>query len=185
MKLIVGLGNPGPAYRKTRHNAGYMVLDELASRLGTSFSREKYRGLIAEAMANSEKLLLLKPLTFMNASGESVARAARNCVKEREDILVVYDEAELSLGTLRMRAGGSAGSHNGMKSVLERLGDTEIPRLRVGVGRDPAAEGLTEHVLGKFKPDEKAAADEIVKRACDAVMRWIDAGITEAMNEYN
>lgn len=184
MKLIVGLGNPGPAYRNTRHNIGFAVLDELAAALGTSFSREKYKGLIAECIHRGEKLLLLKPLTFMNASGESAAMACRNRIQDVADVLVVYDDAELPLGKLRMRAGGSAGTHNGMKSIVERLGSRDIPRLRLGVGQDTGGP-LADHVLGKFHPDEKQTVDEMVRRACDATLRWIESGVVDAMNEFN
>lgn len=185
MKLIVGLGNPGAAYRDTRHNMGFRVLDSLAEKLNTSFDREKYRALVALGMWEGEKLLLLKPLTFMNNSGDSVARAARNSIDDPADVLVVYDEAELTLGSLRMRAQGSAGTHNGMKSVVERLGTRDFARLRVGVGRDGSQGDLTDHVLGKFKPDERKLVDEVVEESTRAVLRFIDSGAAAAMSEFN
>lgn len=184
MKVIAGLGNPGRAYRNTRHNVGFMVLDRLAQTLGTTFSREKYKGVIAQGQWCGEKVLLLKPLTFMNRSGESIAMAARYRAKGPEELLLVVDEAELPLGKLRMRMDGSAGTHNGMKSALERLGTKEVPRLRLGVGEDAGGD-LTAHVLGTFKPGEGAAVDDLIARAAEAALRWLEAGITTAMNEYN
>lgn len=185
MKLIAGLGNPGPAYRNTRHNVGFLVLDEIADVLGISFSREKFKGLIAEGSIAGESIMLLKPLTFMNVSGESVAMAARKKVHDPADVLIIYDDVELPLGRLRIRGGGSAGTHNGMKSVLERLGTKEVPRLRVGVGNDPSASDLSEHVLGKFKPDERKSVAETVGRAVAATLCWVENGIDPAMNEFN
>ena len=185
MKLIAGLGNPGPAYRNTRHNVGFMVLDEIADTLGISFSREKFKGLIAEGVVAGESILLLKPLTFMNVSGESVAMAARKKVHNPVDVLIVYDDVELPLGRLRIRAGGSAGTHNGMKSVLERLGTKGSARLRVGVGDERSTAELSDHVLGKFKPDEKKNITETIGRAAVATLCWVENGIEAAMNEFN
>lgn len=185
MKLIAGLGNPGPAYRNTRHNAGFLVMDRLAQELRTEFTREKYKGLVAQAAWNGESILLLKPMTFMNRSGESIAMAARYKINDPNELLVVYDDVELPLGKLRIRRSGSPGTHNGMKSALERLGTREIPRLRLGVGEKVPGGPLTDHVLGKFKPDEREAVDEMVARAAEAALRWIEAGITTTMNEFN
>lgn len=185
MKLIVGLGNPGQAYRNTRHNLGFQVLDALGEALGTSFDREKFRGQIAETTAAGERVLLLKPMTFMNKSGESVARAARNNVQRPEDVLVVYDDVELPLGKLRLRQAGSAGTHNGMKSVLERLGTRDVPRLRIGVGAKVAGGDLSDHVLGTFHPDEKPVAEDAVKRAVAACTCFLEEGIEPAMNRHN
>lgn len=185
MKLVVGLGNPGPKYHGTRHNVGFRVLDELASRLGTVFSREKYKGQIAEGAWRGERVLLLKPLTFMNLSGESVALAARNNVNDADDLLIVYDEAELPLARLRLRARGSAGSHNGMRSVIERVGRQDIPRLRIGVGRGTGGGNLADHVLATFRPEEKPLVEQTVERSADAVLEWVEHGIESAMNRFN
>ena len=185
MKLIVGLGNPGQEYRHTRHNLGFQVLDALSEVLGAAFAREKFRGQIAEATLEGEKVLLLKPMTFMNKSGESVARAARNSVRSPEDILIVYDDVDLPLGKLRMRNAGSAGTHNGMRSVLERLGTRDVPRLRIGVGDKVEGGDLSGHVLGKFRPEEKPEAEAAVKRAVEACTCFLEEGIEAAMNRYN
>lgn len=185
MKLVAGLGNPGAKYRNTRHNVGFHVLDELAALLGTQFAREKYGGLIAEGRCAGEKVLLLKPLTFMNLSGECVARAARYRAAEPGDLLIIYDDVELPLGRLRLRGEGSAGTHNGMKSVLQHLGTNEIPRLRMGVGKDMRRGGLSDHVLGTFRPEEKGPVREMVELAAKAALHCIEQGLPAAMNEFN
>lgn len=184
MKLIVGLGNPGRAYRDTRHNVGFMALDRVVADLNASFDREKYKGLIARVSAEGQQVMLLKPMTFMNVSGESVALAARNRVNDPADLLVVYDDVELPLGSIRIRAQGSAGTHNGMKSVIERVGTDEVPRLRMGVGKNSGVD-LSDHVLGRFAPNEKKAVEEMVARASEAVVCYLRSGLTEAMNTYN
>jgi len=186
VKLVVGLGNPGQAYRNTRHNLGFQVLDNLSEMLGLSFSREKYRGQIAEGMVSGAKVLLLKPLTFMNKSGESVARAARNRISTPGDILVVYDDVDLPLGKVRLRKGGSPGTHNGMKSVLERLGTKEVPRLRLGVGENKDSIDLADHVLSSFRPEEKPIVAESVQRAAEACKCFLEEDdIDTVMNRFN
>lgn len=185
MKLIVGLGNPGPAYRHTRHNVGFEVLDRLAERLDTEFSREKFGGQIAEARVGGEKVLLLKPLTFMNLSGDSVAQAAKYHADSTADILVVYDEVDLPLGKLRLRKNGSGGTHNGMISVIERLGSEDVPRMRVGVGAEQRKGERVAHVLGKFRPDERGPIGEAIDRAAEACRCFLDEGIDAAMNRFN
>lgn len=184
MKIVVGLGNPGPRYRWTRHNVGFLALDCLAERFGADFDREKYGGLIASAGRDTEKVLLLKPLTFMNNSGDSVARALRNSAAALEDLLVVVDDVHLPLGRLRMRSGGSSGGHNGLKSVAERLGTEAFPRLRLGVGGAEEG-GLTDYVLGRFSPEEKPDVEKMVASAADAAVRFIETGIEKAMSEWN
>ena len=184
MTVIVGLGNPGSKYRNTRHNIGFMVLDALAERLDASFDREKFRGLVAEGLYRDRKCLLLKPLTYMNLSGDSVARAARNRVDEPGDILVVVDDVNLPFGRLRLRPGGSAGGHNGLKSIIERLGTQDFARLRLGVD-DAEGTDLAQHVLGKFRPEENEALPEVVETAVDAIQCWLCDGIEEAMNKFN
>lgn len=183
MKLIVGLGNPGTRYRGTRHNIGFEVLDRLAVKLDTALDREKFRGLIAETRRGGDKVMLLKPMTFMNLSGDSVAQAARNRVMAPEDLLVIYDEADLPPGRIRLRKDGSAGGHNGMKSIIERVGTQGFPRLRIGVGKDTGP--LADHVLSKFSPEERAAMNDVVEQAAGAALMWLDDGIDKAMNAFN
>ena len=184
-KLIVGLGNPGSQYRNTRHNIGFMVLDCIADRLGVAFTREKFEGLYTESRHEGVPVSLLKPLTFMNRSGRSVAQAARNAIPEPGNILVVVDDVHLPLGTLRLRGQGSAGGHNGLKSIIQQLGTQAFPRLRIGIGRRDADGELTDHVLGRFAPDEKSTIEEALDRATEAALTFVAAGIERAMNAHN
>ncbi len=183
--LIAGLGNPGPQYRNTRHNVGFALIDRLAEATGIDVTREKHKGLYGEGRWQGHKIRLLKPQTFMNRSGESVSLAARNSVEDAAGVLVVYDEAELPLGRLRLRPDGSAGTHNGMKSVIEYLGVQEVPRLRLGVGAKAEGQDLADHVLGGFRPDERPVVEEMIARAVQAVLRCVEAGVDAAMNEFN
>jgi PTH1 family peptidyl-tRNA hydrolase len=185
IKLVIGLGNPGPQYKNTRHNIGFLVLDRLAEKLGAAFSREKFKGMIAEGQVNRRKVVLLKPMTFMNKSGESAAQAARNGVDDPQEVLVVYDDIDLPLGKIRIRKSGSPGTHNGMKSILEYLGTRDIPRLRMGIGSQGDGGDLTQHVLGKFRPDELSAVNESVDHAVEAIMAALERDLDAAMNEFN
>ena len=197
MKLIVGLGNPGREYRDTRHNVGFLVIDELArrhqltlsmapSQVPDTFVAKKF-GLPAgaSAKAGAEPLLVAKPLTFMNRSGDSVAALSRYFDITPADLLVVVDEVALPFGRLRARARGSAGGHNGLKSIIERLGTQEFPRLRLGVGRGDGRRDLADHVLSKFERDEQGALDDLIARAADAAEMFAVDGIGRVMNAYN
>jgi PTH1 family peptidyl-tRNA hydrolase len=184
-KLIVGLGNPGPGYANTRHNLGFMAVDALAARLGVRLDKEKHQGLLAEARHGAQPLLLLKPLTFMNLSGNCVAQVARNKIFDPADVLVVTDDINLPLGRLRLRAGGSAGGHNGLKSIIERLGTQDFHRMRMGVGDNREGRDLAAHVLAKFRPEEKPAVDDAIARAVDGILLWVEQGIEPAMNRVN
>ena len=185
MKLIVGLGNPGRQYRNTRHNAGFTVLDELARRLNVAFDRSKFESEIAQAQLGAHRLLLMKPQTFMNLSGVAVAKAARNKIDELSDLLVVVDDVNLPLGRIRFRPGGSAGGHNGIKSVIEHVGSDQFPRLRMGVGRSGPPEQLRDHVLTSFAPDERPEFDRMVERSVDGVETYVEFGIERAMDRFN
>lgn len=185
MKVVVGLGNPGPQYRYTRHNAGFRVLDCLAGRLHAAFEREKYSGLIAEHGTGQNKVLLIKPLTFMNNSGDCVARVIRYNAVAMDDVLVVVDDVHLPLGRLRLRSGGSAGGHNGLKSIIERAGSDGFSRLRLGVGRKDMPADLIGFVLGRFAPDEDPVVEEMVNRAADAVEGVLADGLAGTMNKFN
>jgi PTH1 family peptidyl-tRNA hydrolase len=157
----------------------------LSARLDAAFSREKFGGQVAEAVDDGRKVVLLKPLTFMNLSGDSVAQAARYHADAPSDILVVYDEVDLPLGKVRLRKTGSAGTHNGMKSVIERLGSEDVPRLRVGVGAEVRRGERVGHVLGKFRRDERPEIDGAIDRAVEACLCCIRDGLDTAMNRYN
>lgn len=184
MKIVIGLGNPGAEYRYTRHNAGFRVVDEVARRLKAAFDHEKYGGLVARATQDDATVLLVKPLTFMNLSGQCVARAVRYTGSEPADMLVVADDVNLPLGKLRFRTEGSDGGHNGLKSIIQSLGTNAFPRLRLGVGRKTNGE-LVEHVLGSFAPDEREACEAMVVRAADGVMDFLASDIARVMNRYN
>ncbi len=186
MKIIAGLGNPGPGYRNTRHNLGFLLLDELARRLNVSFDKkEKHGGLLAQARHGTEKILLVKPQTFMNRSGDCVAGVCRNAIFDPADLLVVVDDINLPLGRIRFRAGGSAGGHNGLKSIMERTGSPEFHRMRMGVGDDRKSRDLADHVLSTFQPEERPAVESMLERGTEAALAWLEGGIERAMNDYN
>ncbi len=185
MKIIAGLGNPGPRYRNTRHNAGFDALDRLAERLGAAFNREKHKALVAETRRGDESLVLIKPLTFMNRSGQAVAPFVRYAPNGPGDLIVVVDDAELPLGRLRLRGRGSAGGHNGLKSIIEHLGGEDFARLRIGVGKETDNADLADHVLGRFTPGERAAVDAALDRAAEGLLCYLDEGLTAAMNRVN
>ncbi len=184
-RLIVGLGNPGETYRDTRHNIGFMVLDEIARRLGTAFREEKrWSGLVAKFTGGH----LLKPLTVMNDSGRSVQSVAHFYKATPAQTLVVYDDVDLPLGRMRFRTSGSAAGHNGISSLITALGTQDFPRLKVGIapadGR-PAGERMVGHVLGTFRAEEQPALQTVIQRAADAVLSVLDRGLDAAMNVFN
>src|SRR5918996_4664567 len=187
MKLIVGLGNPGREYRDTRHNVGFMVVDEIARRHGLDWAMAPSQ--VPDAFVvkrfGADPVLLAKPLTFMNRSGDAVAALARYYDIAPADMLVVVDEVDLPFGRLRARARGSGGAPNGLRSLVERLGSTEFPRLRLGGGRGGARRDLADHVLSKFERDERDALDEFIARAADAAEMFAVDGIAKVMNVYN
>ena len=191
MKAIVGLGNPGAEYRGTRHNVGFAVVDEVARRAGATFESAPAEALAAKwRQPDGSVTLIVKPLTFMNASGQAVGEMVRYYKIEIADVLVIVDEAQLPLGKLRARARGSAGGHNGLKSIIAHLGE-DVSRLRIGVGRGPegpdgrARRDLADHVLSRFDPDEKLDVERMVTRAADAAESFITGGIAAVMNGYN
>ncbi len=186
MKLVVGLGNPGPRYRDTLHNVGFMVVDALAARHGVAFESAPAEALTARIRGlGSEGVLLAKPLTFMNLSGRAVADLVRFYKIALDDLLVVVDEVALPAGQLRVRPRGSAGGHNGLKSIIGLLGSEAFPRVRVGVGRGDPRRDLADHVLAKIDPAMRADFDEWVGRAADCVESWLTAGIEKTMTVFN
>jgi PTH1 family peptidyl-tRNA hydrolase len=183
VKLIVGLGNPGAKYRGTRHNIGFAVLDELAARRQVSFESAPVDALIAK-VRGADEVLLAKPLTFMNASGEAVGALLRYFKIEMADLLVVVDEVQLPLGKLRARVRGSAGGHNGLKSIVAHAGEA-FSRLRIGVGRGDPRRDLADHVLTRFDADEGAEVERVTSRAADAAEMFVTSGIGAVMNGFN
>ena len=183
MKLIVGLGNPGREYDRTRHNVGFMVVDEIHRRLGDPGFRARFKGLVAEGMVGTEKAILLKPLTFMNVSGQSVSEALRWYHLDIEDVLIMQDDLDLPFATLRLRARGTAGGHNGLASIFQLLGTNEISRLKIGIGR--GSNTAYSHVLGRFTAEQEAKIPFLLAQAADAAELWVREGIEPAMNKVN
>ena len=187
MKLIVGLGNPGREYRDTRHNVGFMVVEEIARRHGIDWASGPSQ--IAETLIGKrfgdEPLMVAKPLTYMNNSGDAVGGLVRYFNVTPDDLIVVVDEAALPFGKLRARPRGSAGGHNGLKSIIERLGTTEFSRLRLGVGRGDGRRDLADHVLARFERSEQAELETLITRAADAAEMFAAEGISNVMNVYN
>jgi PTH1 family peptidyl-tRNA hydrolase len=187
VKLIVGLGNPGREYRETRHNLGFQVVDEIARRhqLTWIMAPSQVPDAFVVKKFGAEPVLLAKPLTFMNRSGDAVAALTRYYDIAATDLLVVVDEVDLAFGRLRARPRGSAGTHNGLKSVVERLGTSDFPRLRLGTGRGDARRDLADHVLSTFEPGERAELESLIARAADAAEMFAAEGISRMMNAYN
>ena len=186
MKLVIGLGNPGSQYERTRHNVGFRVVDKLAAKLGWKWTGRRSRAVLASGTIGSEKVVLVKPLTFMNLSGEAVAELARWYNVSPEDILVVYDELDLPVGKVRLRPRGSAAGHNGMESIIRYLHTNQFPRLRVGIGHptNSRMDGA-DHVLSAPKSDERILLDAGEDRAVEAVQMVIAEGVEKTMNVVN
>jgi PTH1 family peptidyl-tRNA hydrolase len=181
IRLVVGLGNPGPEYELTRHNIGFLVVDRLASRSGSTWENSKKWG---AHWTKFDSILLAKPLTYMNRSGEPLHAIARFHKIQPQEILVALDDFALPLGRLRLRAGGSSGGHNGLESILAQFGTDEIPRLRIGIGGAPT-ESSVDYVLGRFFQEEKPLVRSTIDRAVEAVKCAIDNGLVSAMNTFN
>lgn len=184
--LLVGLGNPGAKYASTRHNMGFLALDGLADREGFRFNKLRFRAWTAQWKVGDQQVLVMKPQTYMNLSGESVGEAARFYKIPADHVLVISDDVSLPAGKLRIRAGGSAGGHNGLKNIIQHLGTDQFPRVRVGVGEKPHPDyDMADWVLGKFQGEDKKAIDGAVKRAADAVECFLKEGPDRAMNRFN
>jgi len=184
--LVVGLGNPGDKYENTRHNAGFMAVDELAERLHVPVQRLKYKALTNTAEVGGKRVLLMKPITYMNLSGEAVRQAAEFYKIPPERVLVISDDVSLPVGKLRIRKGGSAGGHNGLKSIIAQLGSDRFPRLKIGVGEKPHPDyDMADWVLSKFAGTDRQMMEEAMKRAADAVECLLRDGADQAMNKFN
>lgn len=207
IKLIVGLGNPGLRYAHNRHNVGFMVVEEFARAHSFEFARKRFNAAIAEGALDGTRVLMAKPQTYMNASGDAVGKLFSYFKIAPQDFIVVYDDLDLPLGKLRLRGSGSAGGHHGLESIIGRIGTSEFPRLRVGIGRPDAATRAgkssksdstlarvdaaliqsadVDHVLGNFEGDERRVASEVIQRAAQAIQLWLSSGIDRAMNKFN
>ncbi len=185
MRWIVGLGNPGPAYESTRHNAGFMVVDELARRWSVSVTQNKCKALMGEARVGSEKVVLLKPMTYMNLSGESV-RAFMDFYKAKlEDMIVVYDDLDTETGRIRLRYQGSAGGHNGIKSIIQHTGTQTFNRVRMGISRPRPGMQVVDYVLGSFSKAEQPELRKMIEDACDAIEYALEHRFDETMAKFN
>jgi PTH1 family peptidyl-tRNA hydrolase len=186
MKVIVGLGNPGKAYDLTPHNIGFELLDELAAEDGVKFRRSwRFPLESASIRVRGEEVMLVKPLTFMNRSGDAVAPLLRKKGVGTDRLLVAVDDVALPLGALRLRGGGSAGSHNGLKSLIERLGGQDFPRLRLGVGPVPEGQDRVAFVLGRFPAALHDAVSDLRRKAASAALSWVSEGLEKTMNRFN
>ena len=183
IRMVVGLGNPGPRYRRTRHNVGFMVAEELLRRARLAQDHVAAMSLMAPARIGDEEVLVLRPQTYMNLSGQAVAQAARRRGIEASEIVLVYDDADLALGRIRLRPGGSPAGHKGVMSVVEALGTREIARVRLGIGKDDGE--LAERVLRPFTKHELPVVEQMVQEGADAVVAIVARGLKEAMNTYN
>ena len=184
--LIVGLGNPGREYERSRHNCGFRAVDILADKLGCKIDRAKFQGLYGQTMYKGRKLMLLKPMTYMNLSGRSVLQLSAYFSIPPQKIIVLFDDISLEPGRLRIRADGSAGGHNGIKSIIQELGSQTFPRVKIGVGAKPHPDyDLADWVLSSFSAQEEKALTVSLPNAADAVLAIIDSGVPEAANKFN
>ncbi|MED9822197.1 MAG: aminoacyl-tRNA hydrolase [Christensenellales bacterium] len=186
MHIIIGLGNPGKEYERTRHNVGFDVIDVLSEKLGIALTKNAMHGLIGEGFVQGEKVILVKPQTYMNLSGQCVTELVGWYKAPMENVMVVYDDIDLPLGKLRLRAGGSAGTHNGMRSIIGLLGRQDFPRLRVGVGQRPEGWELADWVLSRYRTEEERKAQfDAFLLAADTVIDWVKNGWESAMRTAN
>lgn len=184
MKIIVGLGNPGREYENTKHNVGFLTIDILAEKLGIKVNKIKFKALVGEGFHVGEKVILVKPQTYMNLSGSSVREILAFYKPDIEDMLVIYDDIDLPMGNIRLRPKGSAGTHNGMRSIIHDISDDGFPRLRLGIGGERKGD-LANYVLAGFKGDDKKAIEEAIVKAADACKCFIEHDLNKAMVDYN
>ncbi|HET6365112.1 MAG TPA: aminoacyl-tRNA hydrolase [Nitrospirota bacterium] len=183
--VVVGLGNPGRKYELTRHNAGFLAVDELARRLGIDISQEKSHSLIGRGRIEAGQIVLAKPQTYMNESGRAVAAVMEDAYVSSGDLIVIHDELDLPLGSVRIKTGGGHGGHNGLRSIIEFIGTSDFIRVRIGIGRPAPSLDAADYVLSPLLRDEKHVAAEAASRAADAVLAIASKGVTKAMNLFN
>ncbi len=185
MKIIAGLGNPGDQYRMTRHNMGFLVLDALAGEAGIAVQKKKFEALLGDGRLGSHRVLLVKPQTFMNLSGQSVRQVVDFYQKTAEDLIVVHDDLDLPFGTVRIKVGGGDGGHKGIRSIMDHLGGGAFTRVRLGIGKPPFKDDTEHYVLQAFPKADLEALAGVVRTACEAVREILDSGVRPAMNRYN
>lgn len=183
MYIIAGLGNPGREYESTRHNAGFRVLDYIALQHNINVNRVKFKGLCGRGKIGDEEVLLLKPQTYMNLSGESILDAVQFFKTDIKNLIVIFDDVSIPLGRIRIRPSGSDGGHNGMKSIIRLLGRNDFPRLRVGIGAPE--NDMIDYVIGRFSEDEKKVMEDVIKVSCYAANSIVEQGVVAAMNQFN
>lgn len=184
MKLVVGLGNPDKKYEKTRHNCGFRAIDFYAEKNNLTF-KSKFKGMYCEQLVNNERLILLKPQTYMNLSGESVIKFVKYYNIDLKDLIIIYDDIDFEVGTFKIKRNGSAGGHNGIKNIISHLGTNEFPRVKVGVGAKPQGGDLVNHVLGHFSKEDEKKMDEVLDEAVAAVETIVTQDVDVAMNRFN
>lgn len=182
MKLIVGLGNPGKKYEGTRHNVGFHVIDRMAAQLDAAVTKKECQAFTGTVPYRGDKILLAKPQTFMNKSGDAVWALLSYYEDQLDDFLIIHDDLDLQVGSMRFKQKGSSGGHNGLKSIIQHLNSTDFDRLKIGIGRQ---ENVINHVLTPFSKEEGKHLDEVLNKACDAALFWTKEGIINAMNRYN
>ena len=185
MKIVVGLGNPGSEYSQTRHNVGFMAIDAWAAKHGVVTWKNKFEAQIAEIKINNEQVILVKPQTYMNLSGVAVAPIVKWYKAQLEDVIIIYDDMDTTLGKIRLRRKGSAGGHNGIESILVNLGQEDFPRVRVGISRPPQGWTVVGYVLGKFSKEEQGIVVEVLEKIGLALESWLKEGLDKAMNKFN
>lgn len=185
MKLIVGLGNPGKQYEKTRHNIGFQVVERLSERLNIPVNQGKFKGLYGSGHVRGEKVVLLKPLTYMNLSGESIRQVVDYFDVDTEDIIVIYDDLDLPVGKIRLRQKGSAGGHNGIRSTIQHLGTQEFNRIRVGINRPQNGQSVSDYVLSNFSKEEQEMITEVANKCAEACEAALERPFLQVMNEFN
>lgn len=185
MKMIIGLGNPGKQYERTRHNVGFHVIDELSDRLGASMMQSKFNGMYTVIHSPKGKVMLVKPLTYMNLSGECVRPLMDYYEVELNDIVVIYDDLDLDPGKIRLRQRGSAGGHNGMKSIIQHTGSDTFNRVRIGIGRPTTGQKVSDYVLSPFSQEESPLIQEVIGKSASACEAWLEKPFLEVMNNFN
>lgn len=186
MKLIFGLGNPGAKYQTTKHNIGFMVVDQLAKNLNLTFNQTKFKSLYAEGRLGDEKIILIKPQTYMNLSGEAVQPWMDFYKLTKEDIIIIYDDMDLEVGKIRLRLKGGAGGHNGVKSIIQHLGEPNFNRIRIGVGRPYPGQEVVAHVLSSFRKEDADKIEDAIYQSVDAIKYWTqNHTFQETMNQFN
>jgi PTH1 family peptidyl-tRNA hydrolase len=185
MKIIAGLGNPGPDYENTRHNVGWMAVDAFAKKFRIDINKHEKNAMTGTGRVAGGSVMVAKPLTYMNLSGDAVKSLVNAYAESLDDLIVVYDDIDLPLGKLRIRPGGSAGTHNGMRSIVSSLGSEKFARLRIGIGGVDSSGRLRDYVLGEFTPDETPAVQKAIERSVDALLLFVRGDLKRAMSEFN